>query len=154
MNIKRGKISKARLALGLAASLLVPAGMANAAGQAAVLTNDTVIEAGEELGATLVLNGDGRYDVYAAVTGGALGPDIYVFGPGGALIKWEAPAPIPKLLENADLANMPVADKIIRLFPKMPLGSELAGTYTFYGALSTSGQLDFPVIDQVSVEVK
>jgi len=40
-----------------------------AAGQAQIVVNDEQIESGEELGAYLVLDGDGTYDIYVAISG-------------------------------------------------------------------------------------
>ncbi|MCP4699972.1 MAG: hypothetical protein GY862_24440 [Gammaproteobacteria bacterium] len=153
---KRFFSMKKQLAAGAAVALLGFSGAVSAAGQVAIVINDTVIEEGEEVGITLVLNGDGHYDVYAAVTGGALGSDIHVFGPGGVPILWTPDQNVPKLLDDVDLGSLAVKDKIIQLVPKIeiPLGSGLEGEYTFYGALSTPGQMDFPILDAVPIKVR
>jgi hypothetical protein len=139
------------------AGLLLGSSMVMAQGQIAVVTNDDLIESGEEIGATVVLNGDGRYDVYIGITGGYFGSDIYAFTTDGRfLVKWDYATGVPpdKFLADVDLSAMPVSERVIRLFPRIPLPAELRGSYVFLAALSTPGQLDLPVIDQWRVEVK
>ncbi len=143
-----------RLRLGLATGLLVFAGIASAAGQIAILTNDTIIEPGEELGATVVLNGDGQYDVYVAITGGVLGETFYLFDSNGGLVPWIPTEGLPeKFRSNLDLASLAIQEKMIQVLPRIPL-VDIAGNYTFYAGLTTPGQLDFPVLDTLPVEVK
>ena len=148
-------IPKRLLTLGFAAGLSLSTGIATADGQIAVVTNDTVIEAGEEFGATIVLNGDGRYDVYLGLAGGILGEVIYAFDANGALMPWQPETGLPpaKLRDNVDLASLSVKERIIQVLPRIPLEG-LAGSYMFYGALATPGQLDFPIVDTLPVEVK
>jgi hypothetical protein len=132
-------ISKGLLTYGVAVGLSVSSGIAIAAGQIAVVTNDTVVESGEEFGATVVLNGDGQYDVYVGITGGVFGADFQVFTPGG-LVPWvQAEGPPPKLMDNVNLANMSIKERMIALVPRMPLAG-YAGDYAIYGALSAPGQ--------------
>jgi hypothetical protein len=132
-------ISKGLLTCGIAVGLSLSSGIATAAGQIAVVSNDTVIEPGEEFGATVVLNGDGQYDVYVGITGGVFGADFQIFTQGG-LVPWiPAEGPPPKLLDNADLANMSIKERIIALVPRMSLAG-FAGDYAIYAALSAPGQ--------------
>jgi Zn-dependent alcohol dehydrogenase len=134
--------------------LLAISGVVMAEGQIAIVTNDTIVESGEELGATVVLNGEGQYDVYLGITGGVFGGDIYAFDKNGALEKWDpAGAPPAKLRDNVNLADMSVKERLIKVLPRMTL-SEYVGSYTFYAALSTPGELDFPIIDTLNVDVK
>ena len=144
---------KGLLKWGLAAGLSLSTGVATAAGQIAVVTNDTNVEQGEQFGATVVLNGDGRYDVYVGLTGGVLGSSILAFDAEGNLVPWDGTGLPAKLRDNVDLASLSVKEKIISLFARMPLDG-LAGSYTFYGALGTPGQLEFPIVDVLEVEVK
>jgi hypothetical protein len=140
----------------ITAGLLFGSSAVMAAGQIAVITNDTVIESGEEIGATVVLNGDGQYDVYVGITGGYFGGDIYAFTRDGGLVKWDAAtgAAPAKFLDNASLSDMSVNERVIRLFPRIPLSEEYKGSYVFLAGLSSPGQLDFPIVDKLAVEVK
>ena len=118
-----------------------------------VVVNNELVEAGEDLGASLVLNGTGTYDVYAAVTGGALGNDLYMFTSTGGLIPLGDT--MPKLRENLNIGTLSTKDSIISLLPKMVLGGvSLNGIYTFYVALCTPGQLDFTDLDFISVTIQ
>ena len=139
---------------GFAAGLLFSTATATAAGQIAMVSNDTTIEPGEEFSATVMLNGEGQYDVYFGVTGGVLGETIHALDANGALIPWKPEAgPPAKLRDNVDLASLSVEQKNIAVFSGIRLDG-LTGSYTLYAALSTPGQLDFPVIDVLKVEVK
>lgn len=124
-----------------------------AAGAVKVAVSSQTLGTGEDLGAVLLLGGDGNYDVYAAITGGLLQEALYMFTPTGIL-----PATaeeLPKLRENVDLAGLSVNDKIIQLLPKFSVdAAALAGVYSFYVALCTPGQLDFVALDMVQVEIK
>jgi hypothetical protein len=146
-------IPKGLLTLGFAAGLSLSPGIATAAGQIAVVSNDTDVDSGEEFGATLVLSGDGRYDVYAGVTGGVFGEMIYAFTPTGDFIPVDWIAPPPKLKDNVELSQLSVKERIISLLPKIPLAG-YAGSYIIYVGLTTPGQLDFPIFDALEVEVK
>jgi len=135
--------SKLRLALGFAAFSLFSAA-SYAAGNIAVVTNDDKVEKGEELGITLVIGGDGTYDVYGAVVGGVF-PEIFVFGPTGLVpLSSVLPNP-PKLKENVTIETLSTQDKIIPLLPRIPL-SGFAGSYTIFGVLVPAGQ---PVMDHL-----
>ncbi len=132
-------ISKRLLTYGIAVGLSISSGMAAAAGQIAVVTNDDNIASGEEFGATVVLNGDGQYDVYVGITGGVFGGNFQAFTPGG-LVPWvQAEGPPLKLMDNVDLANMSTKERIIALVPKMLL-TGYGGDYQIYAALSAPGQ--------------
>lgn len=148
------KIPNTLLSLGLAAGLSLSSGIAAAEGQIAIVSNDTVIESGEEFGATLVLSGDGNYDVYVGLVGGILDKDsIYAIDSSVTLIKWVPPELPAKFRDNVDIGSLTVDGRIISVFPRINV-AEFPGTYTFYAALSTVGQLDFPVIDVLEVTVK
>ncbi|MDM8545998.1 hypothetical protein [Candidatus Venteria ishoeyi] len=126
----------------------------NAAGQAAVIVSDTQVEQGELLGADLVLNGSGTYDVYVAFSAGLLGTDLYFFTDSG-LQPWnpQGNAPIPSPLRtNFDLSQA-ISQRIIPLFPELSL-ADFPGAYIFYVGLTTPGQLDFPVLDTVPVIIE
>ena len=136
---------------------LVMAGIAAAGGKAKVVVNDQVVESGEAIGAFVVLDGDGTYDVYAALTGGILGDQFMIFKEDGTMVPFNGDlTSLPKLKANLNFNSLSVKDKIISLLPKMPLDdtSSIKGTYTFMVGLCTPGKLDFPVIDQISVDVK
>lgn len=136
---------------------LCMAGIASAGGKAKVVVNDQVVEKGEAIGAAVVLDGDGSYDVYAALTGGVLGEQLLLFKEDGTMVPFNGDlSSLPKLRANVNLNSLSVKDKIITLLPKVSLDdtSSIKGTYTFIVALCTPGKLDFPVIDQVSVEIK
>ncbi len=132
-------------------------GIASAGGKAKVVVNDQMVEKGEEVGALVILDGDGSYDVYAALTGGVFGEQLMIFQEDGGMVPFNGDfASLPRLRTNLNLGSLSVEDKIITLIPKVPLvdTSSLRGTYTFIVALCTPGQLDFPVFDQLSVEIK
>ena len=124
-----------------------------AGGAIKVAVNDALVEAGEELAVNFVLNGDGRYDVYAAFTGGALGSTLFMFTPTGL-----APlaGSMPKFRENIDIGSLSVKERILTLLPKIPFTDTtgLKGVYTFYVALCTPGQLDFTAFDFIQVEIQ
>ncbi|RKZ80066.1 MAG: hypothetical protein DRR19_24145 [Candidatus Parabeggiatoa sp. nov. 1] len=149
-------IPKRLLTLGFAAGFSLSTGIATADGQIAVVTNDITIDPGEEFGATVVLNGDGRYDVYIGVVGGVLGEVIHAFDADGAFIPWDPEGPPPvKLRDNVDLASLSVNERIIPVLPRIPLDG-FAGTYMFYAALTPPGELDFQeqYLDALQVEIK
>jgi hypothetical protein len=137
--LKYTAISKRLLTFGMAIGLLLSSGIAAAVGQIAAVTNDTVIETGEEFGFIVTLNGDGRYDVYVGITGGAFGTGFVAFDTNGVLLPWDPAGAPPKLMDNADLATLSIQEKIISLLPRMPLDG-YAGDYVIYAALSTPGQ--------------
>lgn len=135
---KNKRKSRQWLALGFAASFSVLSSVSYAVGNIAVVTNDTKIESGEELGITLVIGGTGTYDVYGAVTGGMLGPNIFVFNPDGSLLLWDGVTPPAKLRENVTIENLETKDKVISLLPRIPLNG-LTGTYAAFGVLVPAG---------------
>jgi hypothetical protein len=139
-NLRYTAISKGLLTFGMAIGLSFSSGMAAAAGQIVVATNDTVVKTGEEFSAIVALNGDGRYDVYVGITGGAFGTNIFAFDASG-LIPWvPTEGPPVKLRDNVDLASLSVKDKVIKLFPRLALGNDYAGIYSIYAILSAPGQ--------------
>lgn len=125
-----------------------------AAGSLKLAVSNQTIESGEDLGAVLLLNGDGNYDVYAAITGGILQNALLMFTSGGGLAM--AAADLPKLMDNVNIGSLEINDKIIELLPKFSVddGASLAGTYYFYVALCTPGQFDFIVVDMVTVTIE
>ncbi len=130
-----------------------------AGGVARIVVNDNIIEAGEEIGAYLVLDGDGTYDVYAALTGGVLGSQIFLFTESGSLVPFNGDISSLqnlKLRSNLDFSSLGVREKIIQLLPKVPLDdtSQIKGTYTFIVALCTPGKLDFVYVDQTQIEIR
>ncbi len=136
----KSAISKGLLPFGMAIGLSFSSGMAAAVGEITVVANDTLIKQGEELSAIVALNGDGRYDVYVGLTGGILNTYIFAFDANGGLILWDGKGAPAKLRENIDLASLSVKEKVIKLFPRLPLSSDLAGTYSIYAVLSAPGQ--------------
>jgi len=154
MNLYRSY--KKWLSIGLAAGLSASFSFAYAEGQVAVLNNDNILEQGEEIGAMLVVNGDGRYDVYAAVSGGILAENIFVFGKDGALVPWIPGSDImpPKLLDNVEISSLSVNERMIQLLPKLPHSDDLKGTYVFFGVLCTPGTIDLKVVDVQQIEIK
>lgn len=146
-------IQKGLLTLGFAAGLSL-SGAAMAAGKIAILSNDVNVDTGEEFGATIVLSGDGQYDVYAGVTGGVFGQDLFAFAPTGEFVLVDWVTPPPKLKDNVELSQLSVKERIISLLPRMPLDG-LGGTYIIYVGLTKPGQFpDFPIFDYLAVEVK
>jgi len=153
--INKEKIMKLkRIVICIAAFIMLSALPAFSQGQIKVVVNSTTIEAGESLGATLLLNGDGSYDVYAAITGGALGSSLFMFNEQGALVT--SASPLAKIRSNIDISTLSVEEKIIALLPKFDLldTASLKGVYTFYVALCTPGNLDFTELDFIQVEIK
>lgn len=143
-----------RIIVCIAAFIMLSALPAFSQGQVKVVVNSTAIEAGEALGATLLLNGDGSYDVYAALTGGVLGSLLYMFNEQGLLVPFSSP--MAKMRSNINLSTLSVDDKIISLLPKFDLldTAGLKGDYTFYVALCTPGNLDFTDLDFIQVQIK
>ncbi len=140
-NLRYTAISKGLLTFGMAIGLSLYSGMTAAAGQIVVATNDTVVKTGEEFSAIVALNGDGRYDVYIGITGGAFGTNIVAFDANSGLIPWVLTEGAPvKLRDNVDLASLSVKDKVIKLFPRLALGDDYAGIYSIYAILSAPGQ--------------
>jgi hypothetical protein len=146
------KASKSLLGLGLAASLSLSAGIAAAAGNIAVLVNDTNVQSGEEIGIKVVFNGDGVYDAYMWIEGGVLGDAKLGIDEAGQFVAWNDQAP-PKLRNGIDLATLSVQDKIVNVLPKVP-ATGLTGTYTLNAALSAPGTLDFNPTDNVQVVIE
>ena len=145
------KASKSLLGLGLAASLSLSAGIAAAAGNIAVLVNDTNVKSGEEIGIKVVLNGDGVYDAYMWIEGGVLGDAKLGIDEAGQFVPWNDQAP-PKLRTGIDLATLSVKDKIVNVLPKVP-ATGLTGTYTLNAALSAPGTVTLnPDTVQVVIE--
>jgi len=130
--------SRKWLALGFAASFSLLSSVSYAVGNIAIVTNDTKIESGEELGITLVLGGSGTYDVYGAVTGGILGASFFVFDENSNLLPWDGSGPPPKLRSNVTIENLSTSDKIIPLLPRIPVGG-LSGNYAAFGVLVPAG---------------
>jgi hypothetical protein len=146
------KASKSLLGLGLAASLSLSAGIAAAAGNIAVLVNDTNVQSGEEIGIKVVLNGDGVYDAYMWIEGGVLGDAKLGIDEAGQFVPWNDQAP-PKLRSGIDLATLSVQDKIVNVLPKVP-ATGLTGTYSLNAALSVAGTLEFNPTDNVQVVIE
>lgn len=146
------KASKSLLGLGLAASLSLSAGIAAAAGNIAVLVNDTNVRSGEEIGIKVVLNGDGVYDAYMWIEGGVLGGAKLGIDAAGQFVAWNDQAP-PKLRNGIDLGALSVQDKIVNVLPKVP-AQGLTGTYSLNAALSVAGTLDFNPTDNVQVVIE
>ena len=146
-------IPKGLLTLGIAIGLSLSAGIATAQGEIAIVANDTEVGPGEKFSAILVLNGTGRYDVYAGITGGVFGNSIFAFDDTGGLIQWVPPALPPKLMDNVNLANQATEEKIRILVPRILLDG-FGGSYVLLAALSTPGQLDFPVLDDLKVDIE
>jgi len=119
-----------------------------------VIANNSTIEAGQSLGAALLLNGSGSYDVYAAIGGGVFGNTLHMFSQGGVFTPLAGT--MPKLKSNINIGSLSTKEKIISLLPKMSLPdtSALKGTYTFYAALCTPGSLDFTEFDAFHFEIK
>ena len=145
------KASKSLLGLGLAASLSLSSGIAAAAGNIAVLVNDTNVKSGEEIGIKVVLNGDGVYDAYMWISGGVLGAAKLGIDGTGQFVAWNDQAP-PKLRSGIDLATLSVKDKIINVLPKVPAAG-LTGTYSLNASLSAPGTVTLnPDTVQVIIE--
>lgn len=139
INLMYTAISKKLLTFGMAIGLSLFSGMTMAIGQIAVVTNDIVVETGEELSAIVALSGDARYDVYVAITGGAFGNGFMVFDANNVLIPWDLKSTPAKLRDNVDLASLSVKDRVIKLFPRLPLENAV-GHYSIYAVLSAPGQ--------------
>jgi len=146
------KASKSLLGLGLAASLSLSCGIAAAAGNIAVLVNDTNVRSGEEIGIKVVFNGDGVYDAYMWIEGGVLGGAKLGIDEAGQFVPWNDQAP-PKLRSGIDLATLSVQDRIVNVLPKVP-ATGLTGTYSLNAALSVAGTLDFNPTDNVQVIIE
>jgi Zn-dependent alcohol dehydrogenase len=146
------KASKRLLGLGFAASLSLSSGIAAAAGNIAVLVNDTKVQSGEEIGIKVVMNGDGLYDAYMWIEGGVLGGAKLAIDETGQFAPWNDQAP-PKLRNSIDLAALTVKDKIVNVLPKVP-ATGLTGTYNLTAALAAPGTLDFNPTDNVQVIIE
>ncbi len=145
-----------------------------AVGNVAIIPNIKIDEAtltglvdeGEELGIKAIIDGDGTYDVYAALLGGILGPSgIIMFGKDGVVspsFDLSNSSDIPELLkhrlmENVSLQETPLRERVKTLIPKMVLGGAgLAGTYSVVIGLTAPGDttFNFLSLDQISVELK
>jgi len=138
----------------LAAFIMLSAIPAFSQGQIKIVVNSTNIEAGQALGATLLLKGSGNYDVYAALTGGVLGSSLFMFTQDGALVPFSST--MPKLRSNINISDLSVEQRMISLLPKFDImdTSALKGIYTFYVALCTPGKLDFTELDFIKVEIQ
>jgi len=117
-------------------------------GQILVTTNSETVPLGEELSMIVTINGTGRCDVYAAVTGGIFPEGVFQafnVDNGLTLTPWKPgdPEPPVKLLDNVDIGNLPIEERVIRIFPRLQLSESFPGDYILYGALTTPGQLDF-----------
>lgn len=146
------KASKSLLGLGLAASLSLSSGIAAAAGNIAVLVNDTLVKAGEEIGIKLVLNGDGIYNIHLSLQGGVLGEVKYGFDENGQFAPWNDQTP-PILRNGIDLGLLTVQQKIINILPKIP-ATGLAGTYNLNAALAIPGTVNFESTDSIEVIIQ
>jgi len=134
-------ISKGLLTFGIIGSLSLSSGITYAAGNVAVVSNATVVKAGEELGISVVLDGDGSYDVYIGITGGIFENDFIAFDANSELVTWQPPTLPAKLRNNINIANLSAKDKIIELFPRISL-DEYAGNYSVYAVLTKPGKFD------------
>lgn len=143
------KASKSLLGVGLAASLSLSSGIAAAAGQIAMLVNDTEVLPGEEIGITVVLNGDGVYDAYVWLEGGVLAGAKFAVDENGQWVVRNDQAP-QKLRANINIGTSTLQEKIITLLPRLKL-ENIAGRYKLTAALTTPGQLDFNPKDEVTV---
>lgn len=147
---KNDEMKKLRLQLSVGFVLLLMACTVFAGESIKVVANDEFVQAGEELGVSLVLGGTASHDVYAAVTGGALGNGVVFIAQDGSTSK----TPV-KLRSNLNFGAIGAADRIVQVLPRVPLGgSGIAGKYTFYGALCTPGQLDFNIYDAITIELQ
>ncbi|MBF0199882.1 MAG: hypothetical protein HQK66_00945 [Desulfamplus sp.] len=131
-----------------------------AQGKARLAVPHLSLGAGQELGAVVILSGTGNYDLYAAVTGGVLGDELYLFRgtldlvPLSSSVSDTASLGIPKLMENLNFESLSVADRIVTLIPKLTItDGSLAGIYTFFVALTSPGRDDFQH-DTLTVEIK
>jgi len=120
--------------------------------QLALLANRTQVEAGDKLGVSLALYGQGQYDVYVAVTGGALGEQLYFFSPQGDLQSLTQGLPV-KLSQQLNLDNAELAQSLLSLLPEINLVG-FPGNYTFYAALTASNQFEVLHLDQLPVTIK
>ncbi|MBF0102328.1 MAG: hypothetical protein HQK77_15610 [Desulfobacterales bacterium] len=127
-----------------------------AEGMLKLVVRDRVIEPGEELAIYLLLNGSENYDVYAALTGGALQDQVFMVDQQAMFIPFNPNEPLPKLRDNLNLSQLSIKDKIITLIPKFLFKDTVAfqGMYTFYGVLCSPGTLNFIEVQTVQVEIK
>ncbi|WP_069469765.1 hypothetical protein [Candidatus Marithrix sp. Canyon 246] len=146
------KISKSLLGLGVAASLSLSCGIAAAAGNIIVLVNDTNVQSGEEIGIKVVLNGDGVYDAYIWIEGGVLDGATLTVNKDGQWVLRNDQSP-QKLRANIDIETLNLQKKIITLLPRLKF-ENIAGRYKLTAALTTPGQLDFKLIDEIFVVLK
>jgi hypothetical protein len=147
------KASKSLLGLGLAASLSLSSGIAAAAGNIAVLVNDTLVKSGEQIGIKVVFDCDnGVYDAYMWLEGGVLGGAKFAIDEVGNLVPWSDQAPA-KLRNGIDCANLTVTQKIVNLLPKVAT-TGLTGTYNLTAALAAEGTLNFDPTDNVQVIIE
>ena len=163
-------IPRGLLAGAVTAAISLLPGIAAAEPQVAVLSNKNLIveygnntayiEAGEDFGLITALSGDGLYDVYAAYAkfgdGGELG-DIDFLDENSTPVLWDSNVALPaRLRGNLDMANSPVKERMVSLFPKKQPSEHGfdAGTYVFAVGLSTPGQYDFPVLEFIVVNVE
>lgn len=147
--------SKIFITMCIALLLTVSAHTAVAAGSAKLAVPNLTIQSGQDLGAVVLLGGTGKYDVYAAFTGGLLGNELFLFN-GGPSVFQHISQGLPKLMDNVDIEPLSADKRIITLLPKFPVadGASLAGLYTFYVALATPGTMDFVSLDTITMEIK